>query len=87
LGEHDDDTKRRQADKVPASGDAVQLVVKPGNAWEGTRAKEPGASRPGFGGRRREGDGRSGGRQGSRREPGEASFRRPETLRVTRLFS
>ena len=40
IEEHDYDTKRRQAEKLLASGNAVQLVVKLGNAKEGAKARE-----------------------------------------------
>lgn len=39
IEEHDYETKRRQADKLLAAGDAVQLVVKLSNAKEGPEAK------------------------------------------------
>ncbi|MBB6693421.1 translation initiation factor IF-3 [Cohnella xylanilytica] len=40
IEEHDYETKRRQADKLLAAGDAVQLTVKLTNAKEGPAAKE-----------------------------------------------
>ncbi|MBB6731771.1 translation initiation factor IF-3 [Cohnella zeiphila] len=40
IEEHDYDTKKRQAEKLLASGNAVQLVVKLSNAKEGVKAKE-----------------------------------------------
>lgn len=40
IEEHDYETKRRQADKLLAAGDAVQLTVKLSNAKEGPAAKE-----------------------------------------------
>ncbi|RUS46782.1 translation initiation factor IF-3 [Cohnella sp. AR92] len=40
IEEHDYDTKRRQAEKLLASGNAVQFVVKLTNAKEGAAAKE-----------------------------------------------
>ncbi len=40
IEEHDYETKRRQADKLLAAGDAVQLAVKLTNAKEGPAAKE-----------------------------------------------
>ncbi|WP_426450743.1 translation initiation factor IF-3 [Paenibacillus sp. S-38] len=39
IEEHDYDTKRRQAEKLLASGSAVQLVVKTSSAKEGAAAK------------------------------------------------
>jgi translation initiation factor IF-3 len=37
---HDYETKKRQAEKLLASGNSVQLVVRIGNPKEGTQAKE-----------------------------------------------
>jgi translation initiation factor IF-3 len=40
IEDHDYDTKLRQAEKLLASGNAVQFVVKLGNSKEGAAAKE-----------------------------------------------